>query len=171
MNHGEYYPTRHVVEKMNARNITWAEILEIVEKPEVTFGPDTRGRKVLQKDDLAVVVGSDNAIVTVLLRDEDQWTDEDARKRVRSPQHVGSPHGLQTEANDVFILRLDQMIWDIFCEKRSLTRLEVFQEVEAIYPSRYPASAIGRRLNRYVDAGKLKKSYHPSSPATYHIVD
>lgn len=77
----ENYPTRHVVEKMNDRVITWGEILEVIKRPEVVYGPDYKGRKVMQKDKISVVVASDGAVVTVLLRSEEQWTDEDAKQR------------------------------------------------------------------------------------------
>lgn len=77
----EYYPTKHLMEKLEERKITWGEVIDVVENPEVTFGPDHRGRKTLQKGDLCVVVGSDNAVVTVLLRNAEQWTAQDAQAR------------------------------------------------------------------------------------------
>lgn len=75
------YPTRHLVEKLNARAIRWSEVVEIIENPEVTFGPDIQGRRVMQKGDLSVVVARDGGVITVLLREADQWTDEDVRRR------------------------------------------------------------------------------------------
>lgn len=83
----DYYPTDHLREKMKARNVTWAEIVDILEHPEVSFGPDFKDKRVLQKGDLAVVVGRDNAVITVLLRDADQWTDEQAASRYKTQPH------------------------------------------------------------------------------------
>lgn len=77
----EPYPTNHSLQKMKDRAITWAEVVDIVERPEVVYGPDYQGRRILQKGDLSVVVGRDGAVVTVLLRSEEQWTDEEAKSR------------------------------------------------------------------------------------------
>lgn len=77
----EYYPTDHLREKMTSRNITWAEILEVVERPEVTFGPDDKGRQTHQKGDLCVVVGRNRAVITVLLRQQQTWSDEQVASR------------------------------------------------------------------------------------------
>lgn len=78
------YPTNHLREAMASRDVTWAEIVEVVQKPEVSFGPDMQGRFVLQKGDLSVVVADrDGAVLTVLLRSETQWSNEDARSRKR----------------------------------------------------------------------------------------
>lgn len=81
----DYFPTKHLREKMAARNVTWAEIVDILDMPEVSFGPDFQGKRVLQKGDLAVVVGRDNAVITVLLRDADEWDDAQASSRSVSP--------------------------------------------------------------------------------------
>ena len=77
------YPTKHVLEKIQARDVTWGEIVEVIEKPEVIYGPDFRGRKVLQRGTLTVVLGRDGAVVTVLLRSEEQWDDTDMKTRVK----------------------------------------------------------------------------------------
>lgn len=74
-------PTPHLLDSMKKRDVTWAEILEICEKPEVVYGPDHRGRKVLQKGDLSVVVTAKGDVITVLLRNEDRWDDTQARNR------------------------------------------------------------------------------------------
>ena len=76
-----FYPTPHLLEKLKLRNVSWGEIVDICEKPEVVYGPDPQGRKVLQKGDLSVVLAPGNAVITVLLRDAEKWTDEDARSR------------------------------------------------------------------------------------------
>jgi len=77
----EIHPTPHLIEKMKARDVTWGEIVGIIEKPAVVFGPDIQGRKVYQKGDLAVVVAASGAVITVLLKETEQWTDEQARNR------------------------------------------------------------------------------------------
>lgn len=79
----EIYPTPHLIAKMQARDVTWGEIVETVNKPDVSFGPDERGRMVHQKGQLAVVVGGNGGVITVLLRKEEQWNDDDARNRSR----------------------------------------------------------------------------------------
>lgn len=76
-----FYPTPHLLEKLKLRNVSWGEIVDICEKPEVVYGPDPQGRKVLQKGELAVVLAPGNAVVTVLLRDAEKWTDQKARDR------------------------------------------------------------------------------------------
>lgn len=75
------HPTRHLVEKMNSRSVTWGEILEVINQPEATYGPDNRGRVNYQKGRLCVVVDKYDAVVTVLLRQEEQWDDAQARAR------------------------------------------------------------------------------------------
>ena len=74
-----WYPTRHAVDKMKNRDISWAEVLEIIEHPEVKWIDGDSS--VYQKGDLAVVVCNDGKIVTVLYRVQDEWTDEDVRNR------------------------------------------------------------------------------------------
>lgn len=76
-----FFPTPHLMEKLKLRNITWAEVVDICEAPEVTYGPDPQGRKVLQKGDLSVVLAPGNAVVTVLLRDAENWDDKKVRDR------------------------------------------------------------------------------------------
>lgn len=76
-----FFPTPHLREKLEAREITWAEIVDVLENPEVAFGPDAKGRMTVQKDNLCVVVGRDGGVVTVLLRQQNQWTDEEMKKR------------------------------------------------------------------------------------------
>lgn len=76
-----FVPTPHLLEKLKARNVTWAEVVDILEHPEVVYGPDRQGRKVVQKGDLSVVLAPNNAVITVLLRDAENWDDEAARER------------------------------------------------------------------------------------------
>lgn len=77
----EFYPTPHLIENLEKRNVTWSEIVDILDKPDVSYGPDVRGRMVHQKGDLSVVVARDNSVITVLLRSAETWSNEDARKR------------------------------------------------------------------------------------------
>ncbi len=77
----EVYPTKHLLEQMENRAVTWGEIIDVVEKPEVTFGPDHLGRKSVQRGNLCVVVARDGAVLTVLLRQGEQWTNDDAKGR------------------------------------------------------------------------------------------
>lgn len=78
-----FTPTNHVREKMKTRDVTWGEIVDVLENPECVYGPDYKGRKTVQKGDLCVIVGKDNVIVTVLFRDEANWTDHDMQQRAR----------------------------------------------------------------------------------------
>lgn len=80
----EHYPTPHLLEKMKARDVKWAEIMEVIQHPEVVYGPDTQGRRNFQKGDLCVVVSRHKAVITVLIRNLEQWSDEDARNRPHS---------------------------------------------------------------------------------------
>lgn len=80
----DFHPTPHLVEKLKVRDVTWGSVLECLEHPEVVYGPDHRGRSNYQKGDLCVVASREGAVVTVLLRDENQWSDEDARNRTQS---------------------------------------------------------------------------------------
>lgn len=77
----EIYPTKHLLKNMRDRHVSWAEIVDVVEKPEVISGPDMQGREVYQKGKLSVVVARSGDVITVLLRQEQQWTNEDAQKR------------------------------------------------------------------------------------------
>lgn len=94
----EYYPTRHAVTRMADRQISWAEVLEVLTAPEVTYiqaraiGNLSPGR-VNQRGDLYAVTSLEIedaghtdivAVMTVGLRSQDQWTDEDARNRKKS---------------------------------------------------------------------------------------
>lgn len=80
----EHYPTQHLLEKMKARDVKWAEVMEVIEKPEVVYGPDRQGRRNYQRGDLCVIVSGQNAVITVLIRNLEQWSDEDARNRNQS---------------------------------------------------------------------------------------
>lgn len=83
MGRSDIHPTPHLIEKMAARKVTWGDVVDVIESPEVTHGPNSQGRYVHQKGQLAVVVTQQGAVITVLLRQEGQWTDEDMKARMR----------------------------------------------------------------------------------------
>lgn len=79
------YPSRHAAERMAAREVTWEDVLTAVRRGS---GHEHRhgGRSAWRVfyGDLMVVLGMDRPIVvTVGLRSDEQWTDEDVRKRRR----------------------------------------------------------------------------------------
>lgn len=97
----DVYPTKHVLEKLATRDVTWGQIVEVVENPEVIYGPDHRGKKILQRGKLSVVVAADGAVVTVLLRSEEQWDDGDARSRASSDNYVNVETATDSELADL----------------------------------------------------------------------
>ncbi len=77
----DIHPTPHLIDSMQARNVTWGEIVEIVNNPEVVYGPDPEGRSIMQKGRLSVVVSYDGAVITVLLRQNKKWNNDQAGNR------------------------------------------------------------------------------------------
>ena len=97
-----YYPTKHAVQVMSARDITWAEVLEVLEAPEVLYQNTQRTTHVRsnvhQRGNLFVVSAmtadfdrhdSDQstpmfAVITVGLRQQRTWCNADvvARNRI-----------------------------------------------------------------------------------------
>lgn len=83
----ECIPSAHFLEKKEARGVDWQTVREALEKPSVVEESEHNGRKNLRyvRGDLAVVVGGWRTphpiLVTVLLRESQQWTDEDVRSR------------------------------------------------------------------------------------------
>lgn len=80
----DIHPTKHALENMKARDVTWAEIVDVVNNPTVVYGPDYRGRKNVQKGDLCVVLGEDGGVITVLLATEGNWNNDQARGRKKN---------------------------------------------------------------------------------------
>lgn len=79
-----YFPlefTDHVREKMQLRAVSKEEVFQIVRNPEVV----TRGdRHALMRGNLTVVLepnGKRWRVITILLREQEQWSDADARNR------------------------------------------------------------------------------------------
>lgn len=77
----DLHPTDHLIEKMKERDVSWGEIIDVVNRYENSYGPDEKGRMIFQKGNLCVVAERNGAIVTVLLRSEKQWDADDVRTR------------------------------------------------------------------------------------------
>lgn len=96
----EYYPTLHANEKMAAREISWAAILDVLAAPEVSYQANHGAHAhvdatIYQRGALYVVAANKPdysaddehkdrpfyAVITVGLRSVEQWTDEDAINR------------------------------------------------------------------------------------------
>lgn len=98
----DYFPTKHAVSSMAAREIPWAEVLWVLAQPEVTYvnrrtsdNGDDRKARVNQRGRLYVVTSGTPeysrhdeakefqlyAVLTCGLRRTKQWNDEDARAR------------------------------------------------------------------------------------------
>lgn len=84
--------TRHARANMDARDISFAEVREVLENYSHRYssfmhrGRPTPDTYVYQRNGLAVVAKEIDHVLlvkTVLLDDKDQWTDEDARNRQR----------------------------------------------------------------------------------------
>lgn len=83
-------PSNHAVDVMRDRAVSWAEVLDVVENYQHRY-PSTQHRGqpnpfcvMYQRGKLSVVVHEDETrrtVVTVLLREYRQWTNEDARSR------------------------------------------------------------------------------------------
>lgn len=98
----DYFPTKHAVASMAARDIPWTEVLWVLEQPEVTYvnrrtkdHTDPRKARVQQRGRLYVVTSETPefsrhdtaqehplyAVLTCGLRRVKQWDDDDARAR------------------------------------------------------------------------------------------
>ena len=66
---------------MRRRDITWADVMRVLDAPEVVYRQNNRNGIVHQRGDLAVVVGDDRTVITVLLRATHRWDDTDCRNR------------------------------------------------------------------------------------------
>lgn len=82
--------TRHARENMDARDVSFAEVLEVLRTYDTRYssfmhrGRPTPDTYVYQRGRLAVVAQDKNGVLlvkTVLLKDTEQWDDEDARAR------------------------------------------------------------------------------------------
>jgi hypothetical protein len=84
----ECIPSAHFLEKKEARGVDWQTIRAALENPGVVEETEHNGRKALRyvHGEIAIVVVGwfrDHPIlVTVLLRESKQWTDEDVRNRM-----------------------------------------------------------------------------------------
>lgn len=96
----DYFPTKHAVQAMAARGVTWAEILQVLDQPEVVYSGSSgahagKGTEIRQRDKLYVVVSTTPvfdyydkakqtpllAVVTVGLRTERRWNNDDMLRR------------------------------------------------------------------------------------------
>lgn len=75
------HPTKHLLKQMDSRAVSWGEIVDVIDNPEVIFGPDERGRYTVQSGNLCVVMADNGAVITVLLRQKRQWCDQDMVRR------------------------------------------------------------------------------------------
>jgi len=88
-------PSKHAIASMASREITWAQVIDTVETADVVY--DSRGNQMFQKGDIAVVTTrplSDGVllVITVLLRQTTQWSNDDARNRPSvQPEQVRRP--------------------------------------------------------------------------------
>lgn len=73
----------HAKEKMRTRDIGPEELAEVLTKPQIV--EPSAGRLRMVRDDLCAVVATDTegnaTVVTILLRQLDQWTDDDMVNR------------------------------------------------------------------------------------------
>ena len=73
-------PSTHALEVMERRGVAWGEVVETCEQASI-IEPPHEGRRRFHRGALCVVVAEDGTVVTVLLRESRQWTDEDVRRR------------------------------------------------------------------------------------------
>lgn len=74
--------THHARTKMRDRNVTFEDIAHAIERPEIT--EPHKGKRRYTRDNLCVVVSEEGGIkvvITILLRDTNQWTDADISNR------------------------------------------------------------------------------------------
>lgn len=74
----------HAVRAMTNRNVSITDVEKALTQPEVVWGPDHRGRYNFGHGDICVVANPGEervVIVTVLWREQQQWTDEEMRRR------------------------------------------------------------------------------------------
>lgn len=75
----ELRPSPHALCVMKDRGVEWREVVDTVRLYEVT--DSHQGRRRFYRGPLCVVVAEDGTVVTVLLRVQHRWKNEDARKR------------------------------------------------------------------------------------------
>ena len=98
----EYFPTRHVVGAMAERNITWAEVLWVLEEPAISYASTTgahagKNTCIKQRGSLYVVVANSPtfshhdtekahpmyAVITTGLRRTLVWNNTEAANRIK----------------------------------------------------------------------------------------
>ena len=83
----DLHPTRHAVEMMGERGVTWGDVVEACTHPSVV--EPSRGMKRYIRGSLAVVVSPNNTVITVLLRETKQWNNTTAREQLGT-QHAAT---------------------------------------------------------------------------------
>ena len=73
------FPSAHARQKMTDRAVTWAEVVDVVERAELT--EPHGGHRRYCRAGLCVVVAENGCVVTILMRRTDPWTDADVRAR------------------------------------------------------------------------------------------
>jgi len=74
--------TAHLRNTAARRGVTIRQVLDVVEKPDITYTQEDYGpgRQMRQRGRLAVVVAQDTrTVITVLLRAPHRWTGDEAR--------------------------------------------------------------------------------------------
>lgn len=93
----EYFATRHAMQQMQLRGVTWSEVVDVLNNAEVTYkqGGDPTvnqhatvfqaGKLFVVRADTAEYLEHDGswryAVLTVGLRSQEQWSDKDVRDR------------------------------------------------------------------------------------------
>lgn len=78
--------TWHARQTAARRKVSLAEVLAVIDQPEVSYAQPQRGAsiRICQRGSLAVVINVvERSVITVLLRSQSRWTDEDVRRRPR----------------------------------------------------------------------------------------
>lgn len=76
--------TRHALSVMKSRDVTPEEVIEIIRNPDVT--EPSEGQRRYVANGLAVAVDvryNPYVVITVLMRNREQWTNENVRTRSR----------------------------------------------------------------------------------------
>ncbi len=72
----------HARDVMKRRQVSFEQLVEIISNPDII--EPHQGKRRYVKDNLCVVVASSlhgKVVITILLRKNDSWTDNDARNR------------------------------------------------------------------------------------------
>lgn len=80
--------SEHAREQMRQRNVSFDEVVEILQRPEVVTSTEDADRRKFFGGDLCLVVADEkngrltfHVVVTILWRKGDQWTSEEMSQR------------------------------------------------------------------------------------------